>query len=977
VNVYSFDVSASNPDILFAGTETGFVSRSLDKGLHWEMAGPDYYFGGGVTAVQVHPSDPGVVYAAAGNQVHKTVDGGDNWTALLPPGIEFHADRLKIDPSNPDKIIAAADKGVYISIDGGQSWQYPWSGRVWDVDIQPGDPEVVFALGSNAGEFTLVMSADGGTSFTPHPAFPSGIADVSGGMLAVSPDEPDRLWCLLLSSGNTPLLYRLQLSNNSVELLATGQTGAFPLNNGQGYFDLVLEVSPLDSDVIFAGTTTLYKSTNGGQHFSIVGGYGGAFAIHPDIQDMKCLPNGETWVSTDGGFSITTDNFTLTQNYKARNNGLIGSDFWGFDQGWNEDLVVGGRYHNGNTAIAGFYQPKALRMGGAESPTGWVIQGKSRHVAFNDLGNGWILPETAEGMPGGRFIFSKFPNMDEYGGRRGNLVFHPNYYGTILLGEGNGLWKSTDLGTTYDLIHDFGGRVRFLQISYANPDVLYADVVGQGLLRSADGGQSWEAKPLLTSGQFGNSYWNGKLFFVISPADENKIYACLQNGTWSADLGKVFRSADGGDSWEDWTGGLNEYTKCLAIQPDSNGNDKVYLFTNAAYNNASRVYVRVDSDAEWTDFSQNFPAGMHVNLALPFYRDGKIRVAGNAGVWESPLDETEFMPLINPWTESPVVKCALDTLYLDDHSILNHDGVSWVWEISPAPAFLDDATKRNPKVVLGSPGTYEVKLTINKDGKIYERVIPNMIEAQSCPSIDDCSNPARLPKENWELIFVDSEEINYPGIATMAFDDDPSTIWHTRWSTGSDPYPHEMQFDLGDRFHLFDFTVLNRQDGQNGRIRNYELYVSDDPAAWGEPVATGNWENTAAPQTVEFPEMVTGQFIRLLALSEVNGNAWSSAAEFDITGCRVDDTGVETKNSLDALHAFPVPTSSRVNIPLPGTGKYTYQLVTLSGQIQENGDTGDQEGNLSLELDNYPAGIYLLILKDERGRSYRVKLVKE
>lgn len=90
--------------------------------------------------------------------------------------------------------------------------------------------------------------------------------------------------------------------------------------------------------------------------------------------------------------NFTTDRFTSRSNHSARNAGLIGSDMWGFDQGWNEDLVVGGRYHNGNTAIAEFYDDTALRMGGAESPTGWVLKGKSRHVAFNDLGNGFILP---------------------------------------------------------------------------------------------------------------------------------------------------------------------------------------------------------------------------------------------------------------------------------------------------------------------------------------------------------------------------------------------------------------------------------------------------------------------------------------------------------------------------------------------------------------------------------------------------------
>ena len=117
------------------------------------------------------------------------------------------------------------------------------------------------------------------------------------------------------------------------------------------------------------------------------------------------LSNGDSWVATDGGINLSTDNFMNVNNHTALNSGLIGSDMWGFDQGWNEDVIVGGRYHNGNTAIADFYGNKALRMGGGESPTGWLLKGKSRHAAFDDLGNGWILHRTAEGKPEGRFIF--------------------------------------------------------------------------------------------------------------------------------------------------------------------------------------------------------------------------------------------------------------------------------------------------------------------------------------------------------------------------------------------------------------------------------------------------------------------------------------------------------------------------------------------------------------------------------------------
>jgi hypothetical protein len=110
------------------------------------------------------------------------------------------------------------------------------------------------------------------------------------------------------------------------------------------------------------GTTTLFKSVNGGSNFIAVGGYYGNFSIHPDIQDIKMLTSGDTWVSTDGGMSFTSDVFSSQQNCSARTNGIVGSDMWGFDQGWNEDIVVGGRYHNGNTAIADFYQPKALQQ---------------------------------------------------------------------------------------------------------------------------------------------------------------------------------------------------------------------------------------------------------------------------------------------------------------------------------------------------------------------------------------------------------------------------------------------------------------------------------------------------------------------------------------------------------------------------------------------------------------------------------------
>ena len=976
VNVYSFDISDSNNNIIYVGTETGYINKSTDNGLTWQLCGQGYPFGGSATAVAVHPSNNDVVYVSAGNQIHKTIDGGQNWTPMLQSSSLFYADRLIIDHSQPEKLVAASLKGIFISSDAGITWLKKWSHPSYDVEIKPGDPNIIYALSKNAtGKFEMVTSTDGGNEFAIESSFPAGITDLSGGLLAVTPANPKSLFVVMLSAGTTPFLYKGTVNAGvwTWTLLATGKTDYFPMDNGQGYFDLVLDVSPIDEKIIFTGTTTLFKSQNGGARFTAIGGYFGAFSIHPDIQDIKMLPNGKTWVSTDGGMTITDDNFTSTSKYYARINGIVGSDMWGFDQGWNEDIIVGGRYHNGNTAMADFYSDKALRMGGAESPTGWVLQGRSRQVAFNDLGSGWILPKEANGMPEGRFIFSKYPNMEEYGGRRSNLVAHPNYYGILYLGQGNSIWRSSDMGISYERIYTFPDMVLYLQISYSDPDILYADVVNRGLYKSEDGGYTWIAKTSLTKSPYGTAYWKGKLFFAISPYHGNTIYACLQNGTWTSDIGKVFKSENGGDTWTNWTGTVSENTKCMVIQPSESGKDLVYLFTNSRNGKSAKVYYRKDGNEDWTEYANNYPASMYVNLALPFFRDSKLRVAGNGSVWESPLQEPVFTPIITPWVERAHFNCMLDTLHFDDHSMLNHQGVTWMWSISPAPAFISNPDIRNPKVVLGTTGSYSVTLTVTKDGQTYTRTIPGMVDATTCPSVSDCTNPAEVSKTGWQSS-VDSHETGAPG--SMAIDGDPSTLWHTRWSTSPTSYPHEFQVDMGSRYSVHKFIYLPRQEGENGRIKKFELYISDDYENYGDAVAKGEWENTAAPQTVTLKTTKSGQYWKLVALSEVNDNIWASAAEFTIVGCNGNTEGADVPFTDSKVKAFPVPTNGWVRLDVPANQEYTCTILSVQGKLIDRTQIKTDSAGQMINLENYESGVYLIRLLDQTGVSYWVKVVK-
>ncbi|MCM2416018.1 endo-alpha-N-acetylgalactosaminidase family protein [Streptomyces sp. RKAG290] len=142
--------------------------------------------------------------------------------------------------------------------------------------------------------------------------------------------------------------------------------------------------------------------------------------------------------------------------------------------------------------------------------------------------------------------------------------------------------------------------------------------------------------------------------------------------------------------------------------------------------------------------------------------------------------------------------------------------------------------------------------------------------------------PNYVPQDRIKVVDVDSQETegeNTP--ATNALDGDPATWWGTAWSASSPNYPHHITLDLGDSYTLKEFKYLPRQDQTNDRIKEYEVYLSADGQNWGQPVAKGAWPDSADEQTVTLGGR-TAQFIKLVALSSVNGQPWAGAAELNV-----------------------------------------------------------------------------------------------
>ncbi len=140
--------------------------------------------------------------------------------------------------------------------------------------------------------------------------------------------------------------------------------------------------------------------------------------------------------------------------------------------------------------------------------------------------------------------------------------------------------------------------------------------------------------------------------------------------------------------------------------------------------------------------------------------------------------------------------------------------------------------------------------------------------------------PSKLAKLGAKVIDTDSEDSG--NLAANMIDGNPDTIWHTRWNPTKDPLPHYVIIDMGREVTLKGVTYLPRQDAPTGRIAEGEIYCSQDPKAWAEPVAKAKWPNTDQRQTLTFDHPVTARFLKVVSRSEVNGFPFASIAEMDI-----------------------------------------------------------------------------------------------
>ena len=144
--------------------------------------------------------------------------------------------------------------------------------------------------------------------------------------------------------------------------------------------------------------------------------------------------------------------------------------------------------------------------------------------------------------------------------------------------------------------------------------------------------------------------------------------------------------------------------------------------------------------------------------------------------------------------------------------------------------------------------------------------------------------PGLLPVDGMKVVRASSENVENGKYARQAIDGRPGTLWHTKFSGGIAPPPHELVVDLGAEREIRGFVYLARQDGGwNGAVKDAEFLVADRPDGFAAAAAKKSLAKTREPQVVECAP-VRGRYVMFRALSEQDGRDFASCAEFGVIG---------------------------------------------------------------------------------------------
>ena len=493
-------VSPSDDDHIFVGT-SNLLLKSNDRGSSWESLS-DTFHRSDIKGLAIHPNNPNIIYARIGLYTFSDCSDVDN------------------DDADYEESVSKYCPGIYKSTDGGESWKLleevtgdPSEGGVYINEYNDSEIYSVFGretfISKDAG-----ISSDVFLDTKEHPVIP----DVGVEIITFGESESEVFMAGLQG------VYRTYDNGKTWIETNTGFVGS----------EVVDLVTALDG-TMYATTYNLgiFKSTDGGKNwvfasFGIKNWYGMQLATHPEDADTL-------FTTTNGGV------------YKSTNAGKSWELIGGSDLCDDED--AGGNCHYHGIVVEKEAPFKVLVGSGGDQ---YAKEGVGL-TGSEDNGESWRNSDDGfvRDVHVSKLIIDPNNSNVFYATTQGETEY------TDKVGDGAGVFKSTDRGNNWTQINNGLNSLEtnVLAVDPNDSDVLYLGTDDDGIYKSINGGENW--KKLIPTASFGVGD------IIVDPQNSNNVYMgtvdyfrLSESRGVLGDFG-VYKSTDGGTTWEEFNSGLN------------------------------------------------------------------------------------------------------------------------------------------------------------------------------------------------------------------------------------------------------------------------------------------------------------------------------------------------------------------------------------------------------------------------------------